>query len=615
MNDIQTLLSTNPLQEREDLIAACKTIVDQVTPFFTDSEQSGLNLGSTTTHYGPKIAEMEALSRLLWGIFPLLTFDDNQVDARRYFDAIRTGTDPLHENYWGNTLDYDQRVVEMAVYGYGMALLGDKFWSHFSELEAENVYQWLSQAETALVPDNNWHFFPIMVQVGFKVSGKPYSQAAIDERFQHIEEYYLADGWYCDGIGRPRDYYISMGFHFYSLFYVKYMKSVDTDRCIMLTERAKLFTGDFLWMFSCEGDAIGFGRSLCYRFAQAAFWSAVAFSDEDIADLGLVKGVLLRHLRFWFKKPIFDNAGLLSIGYHYSNLIMAEDYNAPGSPYWALKVFVVLALDEKHQFWQVPESALPSTEGKRLLTHANQILLRDDSAAHAWMLSSGQLELNNYVNTESKYTKFAYSNVFGFTLERGRFDLKHCSCDSTLLLGEGDGYYRGRREHQVLRVSEHALVSHWNAWQDVSVTTWLVAIGRGWHVRVHHIDSSRELEAVEGGFSLPYDANTQVIQGDDVLKMQHFNRYVDVVPLYSATGSTLEQVITPPNTNILYPTRCIIPYSHVKLGIGKTVIAHAFYGAVSKRCDDIPKFHVRDDGFVVEYSGEILEFDFPPEYR
>ena len=39
---------------------------------------------------------------------------------------------------------------------------------------------------------------------------------------------------------------------------------------------------------------------------------------------------------------------------------MCEDYNAPGSPYWALKTYLMLALPESHPFWQAEEQPLPS---------------------------------------------------------------------------------------------------------------------------------------------------------------------------------------------------------------------------------------------------------------
>jgi hypothetical protein len=87
-----------------------------------------------------------------------------------------------------------------------------------------------------------------------------------------------------------------------------------------------------------------------------------------------------------------------------------------------------------------------------VIPHAQQILMHADASQHVTLLTAGQLELNNYVNTEAKYTKFAYSSRFGFTIERGRYGLKHAACDSMLLLADGDNYFRGRRECDVVRV-------------------------------------------------------------------------------------------------------------------------------------------------------------------
>ncbi|ETT66675.1 hypothetical protein C172_06274 [Paenibacillus sp. FSL H8-457] len=40
--------------------------------------------------------------------------------------------------------------------------------------------------------------------------------------------------------------------------------------------------------------------------------------------------------------------------------MMAENYNAPGSPYWALKTFLVLALAQDSPFWTAVEEDLPA---------------------------------------------------------------------------------------------------------------------------------------------------------------------------------------------------------------------------------------------------------------
>ncbi|MGZ7236539.1 DUF2264 domain-containing protein, partial [Streptococcus pyogenes] len=67
---------------------------------------------------------------------------------------------------------------------------------------------------------------------------------------------------------------------------------------------------------------------------------------------GQVRGLLAKHLRNWMAQEIFTFDGRLSIGYHYENHVMAEGYNAPGSPYWGLKTFLLLAVAETHPFWR-----------------------------------------------------------------------------------------------------------------------------------------------------------------------------------------------------------------------------------------------------------------------
>jgi hypothetical protein len=218
----------------------------------------------------------------------------------------------------------------MAAYGLGLSLLQDTLTSQFTERELMNLHTWLNQITDAQMPDSNWNYFAIMVQLGFKRAGLPYNQRAIDDRFAMMEAYYLGDGWYSDGPGRPKDYYISMAFHFYGLIYATL--SGDEPRATILRERSRLFAADFIYMSAADGASVPFGRSLTYRFAMVAFWSAVAFSGLEVFTPGIVKGIVLRHLRWWQQQPITDRDGVLTLGFAYPNLAMCEDYNSPAHP-------------------------------------------------------------------------------------------------------------------------------------------------------------------------------------------------------------------------------------------------------------------------------------------
>lgn len=91
----------------------------------------------------------------------------------------------------------------MAVYGLLLALAPDVLLTHFSTQEKENLWRWLKQSETVAIPDNNWHFFPILVQVGFRRAGLPFDTAVMEKHFIAMEAYYLGDGWYSDGRAGP----------------------------------------------------------------------------------------------------------------------------------------------------------------------------------------------------------------------------------------------------------------------------------------------------------------------------------------------------------------------------------------------------------------------------
>ncbi|HIF4732621.1 TPA: DUF2264 domain-containing protein [Citrobacter amalonaticus] len=596
---------SNPLSSREDVTRAVNSILEALDKQFP-AGQAQFSLGDTCAHYSVDIACMEGLSRALWGLFPLMAGGAEVPFADKYIQAIKLGTDPQSPHYWGDTGPYDQRLVEMAAYGLGLALLPTRLTAAFSPSEQENLHRWLNQITDAQMPDSNWNYFAIIVQLGFKRAGLPYDQSAIDRRFALMEAYYLGDGWYSDGPGRPQDYYISMAFHFYGLLYAT-LNPEDTARAATLRERARQFAEDFIYMSAADGASVPFGRSLTYRFAMVAFWSAVAFAELDVFSPGIIKGVILRHLRWWQQQPIFDRDGILTLGFAYPNLAMCEDYNSPGSPYWALKVFLILALPETHPFWLAEEQPLPSLAQTRAIPHAGQILQHSEHSAHVTMLTSGQLELNNYVNTEAKYTKFAYSSRFGFTIERGRYGLKHAACDSMLLLANGDNYFRGRRDCEQVRVGENVIFSRWLPWHDVTIETWLVPFGE-WHIRLHRINSARVLQTVEGGFAVMKAEHQLHGHGCVIAASNGSSTIVDLSPVMSRSP---DSIITPPNSSIMFAECAAIPVLSTEIAPGESWLCCAVRACGQhKDYTAIPQLQIKTHQVVIREPESARQLSF-----
>ncbi len=200
--------------------------------------------GETCAHYPHgDCADGRAIPRAV-GAVSLMVGGGDEPFSEKYLTAIKLGTDPQSPGYWGN------RPVRPASGGDGglrpgAGAAGDKLTRRFSEREVMNLHAWLNQITDAQMPDSNWNYFAIMVQLGFKCAGLPHDPRAIDRRFAMMEAYYLGDGWWLDGPGRPKDYYISMAFHFYGLIYATL--GGDEKRAEVLRERARQFAEDFIY--------------------------------------------------------------------------------------------------------------------------------------------------------------------------------------------------------------------------------------------------------------------------------------------------------------------------------------------------------------------------------
>ncbi len=564
------MLNQNPLKTRDDLKAAVLDICRPLLPLYSEGK-ARLHVGDTSACYSTSTAEVEAFARPLWGLAPL--FADGSADdwAQLYRKGLAAGTDPESPEYWGDVYDHDQLLVEMAAMGLALILAPDKIWDPLSQKEKDNLYRWLSFVNTKKAWDCNWRLFAVMVNLGFKKVGMPYNSEVVEAALDIVETFYLGDGWYADGKPAHSDYYVPFAIYFYQLIYAKEMEKEDPARCALIKDRAKKFAEDFIYFFSTKGSAVPYGRSMTYRFAQAAFWSAYAYAGVGGFEDGVVKGIILRHLREWFKRPIWNNDGTLSIGYGYPNLIMTEGYNAPGSPYWALKTMLVLALPRESSFWQCEELPLPVGEKSRTLPHPHMIAQRDGD--HSVLFAAGHPFANCHTHCGAKYEKFAYSSLTGFSAPKSEWGTGAGGFDNTLALSECDNVFRVKRQNDEFKVTDDYIYTKWSPWNDVHISTYIIP-SLPWHIRVHIVDSVRELDSFEGGFAYPCEHvnKTEKAENGD---FACFDGYASgIVDLMGGRGSWLQGMEA--NTNLIW-SRSSVPALGGKIHPGKTVLACGVY--------------------------------------
>lgn len=560
--------SESDFATKEGARAALLRLLGPLKPFYGEGA-AGVDLGVTSAHYENDSIPMEAFARPLWGLAPFWAGGGSEAAFEYlYRRGLAHGADPAHSEYWRTCRDYDQKFVEMAAISYAMLLCPDKVWEPLSERERDNLAQWLWEINRHECVDSNWQWFCILTNVALKRVGRPYSRERMEAGLERIEAFYHGGGWYHDGAAGEMDYYNPFVMVSYSLLYAMFMEREEPDRCGRFRERARAFAQDYVYWFAPDGASVAYGRSLTYRFAQGAFWSIALLAGEEVLPLPVMKGLIVRHLVWWLNHPICDNAGVLSIGYAYPNLQMSETYNAPGSPYWALKAFAFLALPDGHPFWAARCAPLPPLEPCKHLPCANMLVQRGGENAVA--LVPGRLETEPYAHTAEKYSKFAYSSRFGFSIARGNYELGQMAPDSSLCFKVGRYYYQRDVAQPGYAIGPEGIETCWSPLDGIRVTTNIQPTPTG-HIRTHVIESDFDCEAYDCGFAVNADEGLRPARTAEGPRAEA-RCGVDFCTVESLEGEGVGKVLLPDvNTNLLFP-KTAIPLAAYCVGKGRQVI-------------------------------------------
>ncbi|KAL4972303.1 hypothetical protein BDW66DRAFT_163009 [Aspergillus desertorum] len=484
--------SDNPFNARSDLVRAAKSLLAAIEPYKSPYKARIKLPVATAAGFDETAAQLEGFARPLWVVPFLLEEGCETSNLQSWVDGLRAGVDPGSPEYWGDLGDFDQRMVEMESIAVSLLAKPDTFLNRMNDGQKRNPATWLRQINKHKMPHNNWLWFRVFVNLALTRS---------------------LGGWSSDGLWsverKQADYYSgSFAIQFAQLLYVRFSDDEDQARTERYCQSAREFGAVFWRYFDSDGSAFPFGRSMTYRFL-----------PEPVADLGTIKGLLLRHLRWWSKQPhIFNVDGTLNIGFTYPNMYMAENYNSPQSVYWCLKAFIVLMLPEAHPFWNVPELPHPSVSTAGLSLREVELIwpprhIVVNSPEHHFLLSSGQMTKKGHKAREAKYGIFAYSSAFAFSVPCGSL-LEQIAPDSTLAASfDGGESWRVRDAP----FEERVLDVHVGAGRNSGVAPGLVSVWQpskyvypGWHLRVHRVQGSFEqrglleniLQLVDSGFAL-----------------------------------------------------------------------------------------------------------------
>ncbi|WP_420848113.1 DUF2264 domain-containing protein [Photobacterium sanctipauli] len=270
--------------------------------------------------------------------------------------AFLAGTDPNHKGYWGTLHDYDQRICESADLALALWLSRDWVWRQFSPSEQQQVVGWFKQVNHCQTVDNNWHLFPLTVQLVIKaLTGE---DCVEQQRYERVKEFYVGDGWFRDGAKGNYDYYNAWGFY-YSLYWLDRIDP-EFDSAFIRESLAEFIHG-YRYFFTPEGLPF-FGRSACYRLAasvpQLAALDLGIGRDQTIPSLlsvGEAKYALESSLRYFIANGALKN-GAPTQGLFEEDPRLIDNYSGPASSFWSLRALnIALFSGDKNGLWQAEQ--------------------------------------------------------------------------------------------------------------------------------------------------------------------------------------------------------------------------------------------------------------------
>ncbi|RYV52156.1 DUF2264 domain-containing protein [Pengzhenrongella frigida] len=290
--------------------------------------------------------------------------------AQWYAEGLAAGTDPSSPDRWVRLDEHPQAKVEAASIALVLDLTRPWIWDRLTPLVQQQVIDYLAPAVgDDTYPRINWVWFRLVVQTFLRSVGGPWSAGEMAEDLATHDSFRRPGGWMADGSERSYDHYVGWALHLYPALWARMAGAEDLAAPRRASDTAQLdrFLTDAIQLVGADGSPLIQGRSLAYRFAAAApFWVG-AIAEVPSLSPGLLRRAASGIMGHFADHGALDERGLLTLGWHGSWPRLAQSYSGPGSPYWASKGMLGLALPADHPVWTAAEEPLPVERADTLL--------------------------------------------------------------------------------------------------------------------------------------------------------------------------------------------------------------------------------------------------------
>lgn len=475
---------------------------------------------------------MESFCRTMWGLAPILKHRQEPIYVQRdgqdievcqwFMEGIVNGLNPSSPQHWEkylkhyNTINYaNQLTTELAALTLGMVLNKKKLWDPLETKDKERIGAWLNELSVVAYRHswpNNHYWFPIMIFLALKRLGMPYEQSCIDEGLVKLDAFYVGNGWYRDADFGRFDYYIPWSHHVYPLLWM-ILETEDApgynERKRKYLERTNAFLQYFPNYFDSTGLHVPFGRSLSYRFAASSLLPLASYHGCDI-DPGLARKITLANIDYFRRTGGAGDGKVIVPGFTYPSSQHVENYISEGAPYWCAKTFLALLMKDDDPFWQAPQQSMPIERGeysvKVPVENVHMVFQGDDEHSGVSLFNNtasyvqGQF-YHKFNDMHSLYAKFVYNSRAGL----GMSTRDNVSLDNMIGLETADAVmcsHRAKIDDLGMKGKVMA-ASHQPFSNDAGtrITTLMLPLPGGYHIRAHKVVMSQPYRVTEGGFS------------------------------------------------------------------------------------------------------------------
>jgi hypothetical protein len=299
-----------------------------------------------------RIEDLECFARIFAGSSPWLSKNTESKECTKIMGLFRQ----LCNASLSSLYNLKQSAVECANICYGLLISKHVLWNMLNTQEQESFIQILLKVRRLITPwhiECNWClFFCIIDAFLFSVSSYKYFDSIfVYTTIKNVESWYVGDGFYKDGNrGFTMDYYNSYVIH---PLYIEILKVCDPEKVSEAYKRCIRFTEFLERIVFADGSFPPLGRSITYRLG--AFHAlSYCILNESISELHSYQSLqrLLQKLMLrMITSSIFDEKGLLHLGFTGLQETLADSYSNWGSMYFITLFFIVLGLPDDHTFW------------------------------------------------------------------------------------------------------------------------------------------------------------------------------------------------------------------------------------------------------------------------